>query len=186
MKKTNPFLELLDNFLNIYIIDVKGLSTNTQTSYKYAFQILFEFFYEKKNISSDKVSFDKLNRDIIVEFLDWLEKERNCSPNTRNQRLAAINSFSVYASIRSVEAAVTLRKAVLDIPFKKAVKEQYSFFLKEELKVLFNEPDTTTKIGSRNKTILTFMYASGARAQEVCDLKIKDIHFENDKARVIL
>lgn len=186
MKKANLFLGYLDNFLNVYIIEVKGLSPNTQRSYKFAFQLLLEFLYEKKNISSDKVTFEILSHDIIVEFLDWLEKERNCSSYTRNQRLAAINSFSVYASIRSVDAAVTLRKAVLDIPFKKTVKKQYAFFLKEELKVLFNEPNTTTKIGIRNKAILTFMYASGARAQEVCDLKIRDINFENDKARIIL
>ena len=33
----------------------------------------------------------------------------------------------------------------------------------------------------RNKAILTFMYASGARAQEVCD-----INFDKDKTRIIL
>ena len=51
---------------------------------------------------------------------------------------------------------------------------------------MFNEPDIKTKIGMRNKAILTFMYASGARAQEVCDLKVCDINFDKDKTRIIL
>ena len=72
MKKANLFLGYLDNFLNVYIIEVKGLSPNTQRSYKFAFQLLLEFLYEKKNISSDKVTFELLSHDIIVEFLDWL------------------------------------------------------------------------------------------------------------------
>ena len=43
MKKVNSFLECLDNFLNIYIIEIKGLSQNTQKAYKYAFKLLFDF-----------------------------------------------------------------------------------------------------------------------------------------------
>lgn len=186
MKKVNSFLECLDNFLNIYIIEIKGLSQNTQKAYKYAFKLLFDFLYKEKKIKSDKVTFEILDYNLLTEFLEWLEKERKCSPKTRNQRLAAISSFSEYASIRFIDATTTFRKAILNIPFKKTTEKQYSYFLKEELKILFNEPDIKTKIGMRNKAILTFMYASGARAQEVCDLKVCDINFDKDKTRIIL
>lgn len=47
MKKVNSFLECLDNFLNIYIIEIKGLSQNTQKAYKYAFKLLFDFLYKE-------------------------------------------------------------------------------------------------------------------------------------------
>lgn len=186
MKKVNSFLECLDNFLNVYIIEIKGLSQNTQKAYKYAFKLLFDFLYKEKKIKSDKVTFEILDYNLLTEFLEWLEKERKCSPKTRNQRLAAISSFSEYASIRFIDATTTFRKAILNIPFKKTTEKQYSYFLKEELKILFNEPDIKTKIGMRNKAILTFMYASGARAQEVCDLKVCDINFDKDKTRIIL
>lgn len=41
-------------------------------------------------------------------------------------------------------------------------------------------------IGRRNKALLVFMYASGARAQEVCDIKVGDIIFTSPHSTVIL
>jgi len=38
-------------------------------------------------------------------------------------------------------------------------------------------PDTKTDIGKRDVTLLSLLYASGARAQEICDLTVNDINF---------
>jgi integrase/recombinase XerD len=38
-----------------------------------------------------------IGRQIVSEFLDWLENTRNASVSTRNQRLAALKAFSKYA-----------------------------------------------------------------------------------------
>lgn len=87
--------------------------------------------------------------------------------------------------MHSFEAALAFRQAVMKLPLKKGIKETRSFFTKEELKILFSLPGTS-KIEQRNKTILIFMYASGARAQEVCDLQVGDITFSKDKAFILL
>ena len=47
-------------------------------------------------------------------------------------------------------------------------------------------PNAKNAIGKRNRTLLCFMYASGARAQEVCDLTVGDVTFFTDKATVKL
>lgn len=182
----NNFLELLESFLSVYIIQIKGLSSNTARSYKYTFKLLFKYLYEVKNIQPDKVNFNTLDYDTIVDFLDWIESERSCSSKTRNQRLAAINSFSKYAAIHSIDAATSLRKNILNVPLKKVSISTRTYFNKDEVKILFEQPNINTKIGERDRTILTLMYATGIRAQELCDLKIKDIHFENDKAKIAI
>lgn len=178
------FLVLLNDFINDYIISVKGLSFNTQKSYKYSFQLLINYFYTIHSMTADTIKFDDLNLDTITDFLEWLEKKRRCSVSTRNQRLAALSSFSIYSQIRSVEAAITFRKAVMNIPKKRTVQTQRMYFTKEEIKILFSLPNKESKIGKRDKTILALMYASGMRAQEVCDLKVKDI--KNDKTRTMI
>lgn len=180
--KKNSFLDLLEAYFNTYLPVAKGLSTATVTSYKATFRILMEFMYTVKGIPAEKIYFEILDAQMITEFLDWLESERKCSIATRNQRLSALSAFSIYAQNRDFDAASIFRNNVLKVPQKKAPQSQRSSFSREEVKVLFKLPDTNTEIGLRNKTLLCFMYASGMRSQEVCDLTVGDIQFYQDKA----
>ena len=45
----------------------------------------------------------------------------------------------------------------------------------EETELLFKQPDTTTPKGRRDLALLTLMYDSAARVQEICDLKINSV-----------
>lgn len=47
-------------------------------------------------------------------------------------------------------------------------------------------PDEEQKTGLMDKIVLSFVYATGARDQEVCDLKVKDIRFDTVTAVVTL
>lgn len=51
------------------------------------------------------------------------------------------------------------------------------YFSKEEISCLLNLPDTTRKLGRRDAVLLSTLYSSGARAQEICDLTVNDINF---------
>ena len=180
--KKNSFLDLLEAYFNTYLPVAKGLSTATVTSYKATFRILIEFMYTVKGIPAEKIYFEILDAQMITEFLDWLESERKCSIATRNQRLSALSAFSIYAQNRDFGAAYIFRNNVLKVPKKKAPQSLRSSFSREEVKILFKLPDANTEIGLRNKTLLCFMYASGMRSQEVCDLTVGDIQFYQDKA----
>ena len=185
MNYGSTFLEMLDKYLNNFIIEQKGLSPNTQRSYKFTFQLLIEFFYTTQQKKSDKLQFADLTYENITAFLDWLETTRSCSASTRNQRLAALKSFSAYAQLRNIDAATVFRQSVLKISNKKTVPNDLSFFTLDEVKYLLGAVENNA-LGCRNKAIIAFMYASGARAQEVCDIKVKDLTFSTAKATVIL
>ncbi len=180
--KNNPFLGLLENYFTVYIPVAKGLSNATIKSYKTTFRLLIEFMASVKSISADGISFSNLDDRTILEFLDWLQAERGCSISTRNQRMSGIAAFSIYAQNRDFEAATSFRNNVLKIPKKKAPSQKRTFFTRDEVKALFELPDFKTVIGLRDKTLLCFMYASGTRAQEVCNLKVGDIQFFPDRA----
>lgn len=59
-----------------------------------------------------------------VDFVNWLETKRNCSVSTRNQRLAALMSFSEYAQNKNFDAAAVFRSSLLKIPVKKKDEKQ--------------------------------------------------------------
>ncbi|HHT25022.1 MAG TPA: tyrosine-type recombinase/integrase [Clostridiaceae bacterium] len=185
MQRYSIFLETLDEYLNCYITMQKGLSKNTQRSYKYTFQLLLEFFYRIHRRSSDTLLFSDLTYENLTGFLDWIEGTRKCSVSTRNQRLAALKSFSTYAQLRNIDASTVFRNSILKIPTKKTSYKELSFFTFDEVRFLLEAVEDST-IGRRNKALLAFMYASGARAQEVCDVRIRDITFTTPYATVIL
>ena len=183
-RKKETFLDSLEYYFNTYLPVAKGLSESTIESYKATFRILMEFMYTVKATPSDKICFDLLDSQLIVEFLDWIETDRGCSITTRNQRLSAISAFAVYAQNRNFGAASSFRNNLLKVPKKKAARKGRCAFTRDEVKIILELPNATSEIGLRDKTMLCFMYASGMRAQEVCDLTVGDIQFYSDRAGI--
>ncbi|SMP65748.1 tyrosine-type recombinase/integrase [Anoxynatronum buryatiense] len=182
MNKPSRFLELLNSFFTSYMPCSIGASPHTVTSYKYAFRLLLEFMYSTKGIPADKISFEQLDFQTLTEFLDWIEKDRGCSASTKNQRLSAIMSFSDYAQNRDFAAASVFRSGVIKIPVKKAQKKQRAVLSVQEVSILLRLPNDSKNIGLRDKVLLSLMYASGARAQELCDLTVGSVQFNTKGA----
>lgn len=182
MSEPSKFLELLDGFINSYMPCSVGASPNTVKSYKYAFRLLIEFMYSRKGIPADKVTFGQLDYNTLMAFLDWIEKDRGCSTSTKNQRLSAILSFSEYAQNRDFDAASIFRSSVVKIPMKKSQKKQRAVFSVQEVSILLRLPADNKETGLRDKILLSLMYASGARAQEICDLTVGNIEFQSKGA----
>lgn len=182
----SKFLNLLNSFFGEYLPMACGASKNTITSYKYAFQLLLKYMYETQNVQPDRITFNMLDYECISNFLNWLEKERHCTASTKNQRLSALLSFSAYAQNKDFEAASAFRSSIIRIPMKKAPSSQRAIFTVEEVKYLLEQPDCQSETGYRDKVILTLMYGSAARAQEICNLKVKDITFCPDGKAIIV
>lgn len=184
--KKDSFLDLLEYYFGTYLPTAKGLSLSTITSYKAVFRILIEFMYSEKGISASQIRFNQLTASTIIEFLDWIETTRGCSITTRNHRLSVLTAFAEYAQNRDFEAASVFRSSMSKVPRKRGKHATRSFFTQNEVKILFKLPTDNTEIGLRDKTLLCFMYASGTRAQEVCDLTVGDIQFYPDKASITI
>lgn len=177
-KKSHGLLQVLAEYFETYLPTSRGVSPNTIKSYQYAFRLLFEFMQDEMGIQPDKVTFDNFAGGSVLRYLSWLEKNRGCSAKTRNQRLAAIVSFAKYAAKKSFIQSLPFVSEVADIPKKKAPKdEDLRYFTKEEISILLNMPDSTQDCGRRDAVLMSTLYSSGARAQEICDLTVNDISF---------
>lgn len=185
MRKQNIFLEVLSDYLSKYIPVTKGLSQNTILSYVYTFQLLFVFLKETKALIPEKVNFNTFDQNTLESFLSWMEDVRGCSINTRNQRLSGLSAFAKYAVNRVPVMAARFYSAVNGIPKKSVEKALPVYFTKEEIEILLHMPSGNKKIEIRNRTLLSILYATGARAQELCDIQVGDIHF-GDKTSVKL
>ena len=171
---------LLEQFFTEYMPLSSGLSPNTTRSYKYAFRLLFQYVYQVKKKNAGEILFRDLDFETVDGFLKWIEAERGCSVSTRNLRLSALASFAGYAQNRNFEAATVFANAVKRVPVKKETIQPRVTFTLDEVSVLLRLPDPEKRLGFRNQVLLNLMYASGARAQEICDLKVRDFLVEKN------
>lgn len=185
-KRKINFMSLLEDYFEIYLPYSRGLSSNTINSYKHSFLLLIRFMLEKKGIVASNIKFSDLTYESLLEFFSWLETDRLCKPTTRNQRLSAISAFSEYAQNRDFDAASIFRNAIIKIPIKKSTPKQRAVFTRDEIKILLNLPDDNYEIGLLDKVLLSLMYATGTRAQEICDLKVRDIRMNDTSAAITL
>ena len=184
-QKTSGFLDLLETFFTDYMPYSAGLSANTIKNYKYAFRLLMEYLYHVKKVDSGSIAFKALDFETINGFLNWIEQERGCGIATRNQRLTALSSFAAFAQNRTLDAAV-FANAVDKVPVKTQAVSPRTMFSLDEVAILLELPEKSTTIGLRDCVLLNLMYASGARAQEICDLTVRGIHFQSDVTKLTL
>ena len=177
MKKTD-FTKALTAYFSTYLPLTCGVSPNTCNSYRDAFKLILLYFQEEKGVPANSIELRMLNRNLVSDFLDWLEAQRKVSVTTRNQRLAAMKAFAHYVQYRTPEYLENCTDIITMRP-KKHEKPVIPFLTEDELKALLAQPDPSTRHGLRDLTLLSLLYDSGARVQEITDLQLKDIRLTN-------
>ena len=172
--KPTDFAYHLTNFLSRYLSGIKGYSINTVSAYRDTFKLLLIFARDKEGIKEKRLDLSMLDKDFIMRFLSWIEDERGCAIITRNQRLAAIHSFYLYLQ-REVPDRMYQFQEVLSIPFKKYPQKTLTFLTTDGVKAILAQPDIKTKSGRKHLCLLSLMYATGARVQEIADLRVSDV-----------
>jgi len=172
--KPTDFAYYLTNFLSKYLPGTAGLSPNTIMSYRDTFSTFLDFCSDHKKIKPEKFSLNNLNRKLVEEYLAWLEKTRNCIASTRNVRLSAFHSFCRYLQMEFPDY-IHPAQQILSIPMKRTKKASVEYITLEAMKSLLKKPDKLTKGGRRDMVLLSLLYDSGARVQELADLKVGDI-----------
>lgn len=167
--KHADFAYYLSGFFIKYLSERKGASVNTVQSYRDTFILLFRFLQDIYSIPAEKIELLTIQKEHIEKFLEWLEKERGCSVGTRNVRLSAIHSFYKYMQYELPDH-LDLWQEILSIPKKKEIQNVMNYASLEGIQLLLKMPDQKTPTGRRDLALLSLMYDSGARVQEIVDL----------------
>lgn len=171
------FSYYLSKFLGEYLVVERNLSSNTVKSYKKTFQIFVNYLVNIKKLPLNKITFENISRDILSDFLYYLEEERKNTIRSRNQRLACIKSFYKYCMIYEVENMENIRK-ILTIRSKKCTEPILDYLTEEEMQKIFESFNISQQNGLRNLLILALLYDTSARASEILHINISDIRLE--------
>ncbi len=172
--KDEQLFLLIRNFLLTYLPVQRKSSENTIKVYRTVLNQFLRFAANEKGITVPNVTFELFNYDMVNAYLDSLSGQ-GFSPATRNNRLAALKAFISYASAGFPEYIYAARKiaaikAQKDDPFSKV-----DYMSEQAVQAILEQPDASTRIGLRDQVMMVFFYDTGARIQEVLDVRICDM-----------
>ena len=171
----DPLLfSLIHDFFKLYLTKMTNRSTNTIYAYRESLDALLDFVVSERNISLSEVTFEMIDRHILTKFLDSLE-ERGCSIQTRNHRLNRIRAFYKYAA-KMEPLAVIHQEEILKVPLKATEKVEIIEYMSEgAVYAILSQPDVSILKGLRDQFLMVLLYDTGARIQELMDIRVRDI-----------
>ena len=170
METATDFAKYLTKFFAEYLVGERGASTHTIRSYSDTFTLVLTYMDKVRHIAADRLTLTHFNRETVLDFLDWLQKERKCANTTRNQRLAALHSFFKYMQYEDAKHLEQWQN-ILSIKVKRSEKRSsVNYMTVEGIKLLLEQIPVNTKEGRRNLALLALLYDSGARVNEIIDL----------------
>ena len=178
----NRFYELVQDFLTKYLIDECNYSDNTRKSYATVFRIFIKFIKEEKINGINEIEIELITKEVIIQFLDWLERNRKNSISTRNHRLMVLKSFFRYVLLNEPDLSNNCFK-ILNINFKKVPKKIISYFTEDEIKMIINYLNDIKDL--KHLTMICVLYETAARVSEFINIKISDLDLR-DNANIVL
>lgn len=181
------------SFFADFLAVQKGLRPASIKSYRDAFRLFLRFVSSDARRKITHLSLRDLTFDRVKGFLYYLEADRKNRVQTRNHRLAVLRTFFDYAAMRVPEMLST-SKRVAAIPMKRIPPPETSFLEREEIAALFSQLPSKGRCVLRDRALLLFLYNTGARVQEVADLRRENLdlgasprvrlHGKGDKWRI--
>ncbi|MEA3291017.1 MAG: tyrosine-type recombinase/integrase [Pseudomonadota bacterium] len=172
MKSTSPntLARALREFLGEHLPALRGMSPHTICSYRDSLSLLLRFVAADKRRPVDALDIVDIGPHEVVAFLKHLEQERHNTPATRNVRLAAIHAFFRFLAAQDPRHLEQCQR-VLGVPFKRTRIEPVAYLEYEEIQAVLATIDRTTPDGQRDYLLLATMFNTGARAQEMLNLR---------------
>lgn len=152
----------------------RHLSQNTIDSYSDSLLLFTVFAAGRFGIQPSSIVLEQLSIELILDFLDYLEKERGNTARTRNARLTAIKSFFRYLEYRE-PACLELSRRLHAIPEKRSEKALPHWLDRDEIQAIVDAPDISTPSGVRDRAMLHLAYTAALRVSELTSLTIDSL-----------
>ena len=170
------FWKYVREYLTVHLPKIRCCSVHTVDSYRRSIGMYCEFLEAQHRIKFANVSWDHFARDSVIKYIHWL-RQRPCRVATCNLRLSALKAFLRYCADEDL-SLYSVFQEVKKIPLLKTARTPVGYLSKTALTAVLVEPDMTTTKGRRNRMIMILLYDTGARVQELVDLRVSDFHLQ--------
>ncbi len=174
---THMIAKSIKRFLSYYLPDQKGLALNTILAYRDAIKLLLCYAADTLHKNVEELCVEDIDHRLVLQFLDHLEKTRNCKARTRNARLAAIRALFNFIA-REQPSLLLHCQRIRTIPIKRAQHKTVGYLEENEMQALLDSVQLDSRTGIRDKALLLLLYNTGARVSEITGLKKEDLRLD--------
>lgn len=175
---TSPTLgQIVYAFLLDYLPVTRGLRPTSIASYRDGLRLFLQHVGRLSGRALMALPVTALTADHVLTFLHGLEAERHNHVRTRNQRLAMLRTFFAYLGERVPECLAEAER-VVRIPIKRVAPPETTYVDRADIETLFSRLPSGTWAAERDRTLLLFLYNTGARVQEVADLRVGQLQLD--------
>ncbi len=164
----------LRQYFTDHLPRVRGMSAHTIHSYRDSVVLFLRFLASQRKRQVHDLDLSDIEPDHVIAFLAYLEEVRKNSVTTRNVRLAAIHAFFRYVGTYHPEQLDRVQR-ILGIPFKRARQRVIEYLERNEIDAILSRISRSSRDGPRDYTLLATMFNTGARVQEIVDLRARDL-----------
>ena len=153
----------------------KSLSPNSVSAYVNDINKLITFVEVNfPNLAPETVKLAQLRK-----FVEWMT-QKGISPRTQARTISGIKSYYKFLLIE--EAVENDPTTLLESP--RIGRKLPEILTEDEINGLIEAIDDTKAEGLRNKAILETLYSCGLRVSELVDLKLSNLHFEQEFLKI--
>ena len=175
--KNKPIGPIVYSFFEDYLKCQKGLRPSTVKSYRDTLRLFLKFVAVEAHRKITQLSLCDITAEHVRRFLNSLEEDRHNHIRSRNQRLSALRTFFEYLAHQRPEM-LAQAEYVAGIPTKRVPPPETFYLEKDEINIMFARLPKKGRFSLRDRTLLLFLYNTGARVQEVVDLCVSNIELE--------
>ncbi len=166
--------QIVHSFFEDHLKVQRGLRPGSIRSYRDTMRLYLAFVAREARRAITRLTLENLSFECTLAFLKHLEESRGNHIRTRNQRLAALGTFFRYVGSRVPEMLETCQR-VAAIAVKRCPPPETNFLEREEVCSLFRSLPSKGRHHVRDRALLLLLYNTGARVQEVCDLRVEHV-----------
>ncbi len=175
IKAKDPRLvSLMGEFMRVYLPGVRNRDEDTVSSYRYSINLFVAYLESENKATVLTMQSSDFSQKNIVGFMTWLKSDRNNVATTINHRLSDIRGFCRYL----------YRKNAISIDEYEAIREindadderiiDFTWLSTNDVCLILKSVEDN-RDAVRDRFLLSLLYESGARINEVLSLRLLDI-----------
>ena len=182
--KDPNLVSLMGEFMRTYLPCVRNRDDDTIASYRYSINLFVAYLESENKVTVLTMQASDFNQKNIAGFIAWLKSDRNNVATTINHRLSDIRGFCKYLYKKraiALDAYEAIRE-ISDVDDDRVI--DFTWLSTNDVCLILKSTESN-RDAIRDRFLLSLLYESGARINEVLSLKLLDIKTtSNDEADV--
>ena len=172
--KDPQLVSLIGEFMKVYLPCVRNRDDDTVASYRYSINLYISYLEASKGLTLLTIQSCDFNQKNIVAFLSWLESERHNVATTINHRLSDIRGFCKYLMKKNAITSNEYEeiREINDVNDDRII--DFTWLPVEYVTSILHSVKSN-RDAARDHFLLSLLYESGARINEVLSLRLLDL-----------